>query len=78
MSVHDDLLNGKEVLKKTSSEAEEHIRMCSFWQDEQEDVCSYQQDDTCGNRCSAGEESPVNQRVSEFLRSYVAVLFCLR
>jgi hypothetical protein len=47
MSIQDDLLNGKEILKKISSETEEHIHMCSFWQDELEDVCSYQQDDTC-------------------------------
>ncbi len=46
MSVHDDLLNGKEVLKKTSSETEEHIQMCSFWQDELENMYSYRQDDT--------------------------------
>lgn len=46
MSVHDDLLDGKEVLNEISSGAEEHIHMCSFWQDELEDVCSYQQDDT--------------------------------
>jgi len=46
MSVFDDLLDDKEVLNGISGKADDHIHMCSFWQDELENMCSYQQDDT--------------------------------
>lgn len=46
MSVFDDLLDGKEVSNEISSEADDHIHMCSSWQDELEDMCSYRQYDT--------------------------------
>lgn len=52
MSVRDDLLNDKEiVLNETEGEAPEHTQMCSYYQDELEDICSYWQDDTCGDDC---------------------------
>ena len=48
MIVRDDLLNDKEdVLNKNGSESLEHIQMCSYWQDEPEDICSSWQDDAC-------------------------------
>ncbi|WMJ86817.1 hypothetical protein [Anaerocolumna sp. MB42-C2] len=47
MSVFDDLLDGKEVLNEINSKADDHIHMCSFWQDELDNMCSYRQYDTC-------------------------------
>lgn len=55
MSVFNDLLDGKEVLNEINNETEEHIQMCSSWQDELDEICSCKQDDTCGGNNSVAE-----------------------
>ncbi len=56
MSVRDDLLNDKEVVKnEISSEALEHIQMCSYQQDELEKMCFSWQDDACGGNNSVAK-----------------------
>ena len=46
MSVFNDLLDGKEVLNEINNKTEEQIKMCSSWQDEMDEMCSYNQYDT--------------------------------
>ncbi len=41
-------------------------QMCSFMNDDTAENCSLLQSDTCGDGRSAGEKSPVNQRISPF------------
>jgi len=57
MSVQDDLLNEeKYVLNQSLHEAPENTQMCSFWQDETEDMCSFRQDFACGDHsCTTSE-----------------------
>ncbi len=49
MSVQNDLLNNKEeFLNEIDNEVKDNNQMCSFWQDELEDICSSWQNDSCG------------------------------
>ncbi len=52
MSVQDNLLDEKNiVLEQPTADTEQHTQMCSFHSDEMEDMCSFRQDDTCGDGC---------------------------
>ena len=55
--------NAKERFGKSNGIVEKTKKLCSHIKDEVESVCSYVSDNTCGDRHSADEKSPVNQSV---------------